>query len=139
MGFGAALAVTAGTAHLFGGSLATVRKSDDEFERKEIVRRTTRIPIEQTVAELGESRGKTPPPKQAPCLRWMIEADIPSQISDRQGTKSAGARECRRSTASRSTRSRPPSTAACEEHDSLNAIETFVHNQSRVSENPLLY
>lgn len=57
MGLGGFVAATAGTLHLFGGRIDTHRVEDDEFARKEILRRTTRLPVEQTIAELGEGPG----------------------------------------------------------------------------------
>lgn len=43
--------------HLFGGRLDSFKKEGDEFERKETIRRTTRVPVAQTIAEIGEGRG----------------------------------------------------------------------------------
>lgn len=43
---------------------------EDEFEHKEIIRRTTRVPIEQTVAEIGEGRGKFALGRHA-VVRWL--------------------------------------------------------------------
>jgi hypothetical protein len=48
-----------GLFHVMGNRLDSFYKEEDEFERKEIVRRTTRLPIEQTIAEIGEGRGKS--------------------------------------------------------------------------------
>ncbi|CEJ91981.1 Putative Tim17/Tim22/Tim23 family protein [[Torrubiella] hemipterigena] len=56
-GLGALVGGVQGTFSLMGGRLDSWKKEDDEFERKEIVRRTTRVPIEQTISEIGEGRG----------------------------------------------------------------------------------
>lgn len=42
-----------------GGALTGYKKGSqvDEFERKEFLRKNRRVPMEQTVAELGEGRG----------------------------------------------------------------------------------
>ena len=34
---------------------------EDEFERKMVLRKTTRVPLEQTISEIGEGRGIRPP------------------------------------------------------------------------------
>ena len=57
MGMGAAVGLTQGLFTLFGGRLGSFKEESDEFERKEIIRRTTRIPVEQTIQEVGEGRG----------------------------------------------------------------------------------
>ncbi|KFH40928.1 NADH-ubiquinone oxidoreductase 21.3 kDa subunit-like protein [Hapsidospora chrysogenum ATCC 11550] len=58
---GAGFGILQGAFELFGGRLDSIRESDDEFHDKEVIRRTTRIPVEQTVAEIGEGRGIQPP------------------------------------------------------------------------------
>lgn len=55
-----------GLFHVMGNRLDSFYKEEDEFERKEIVRRTTRLPVEQTIAEIGEGRGKSLPLKLRP-------------------------------------------------------------------------
>lgn len=42
-----------------GGAITGYKRDPnvDEFERKEFLRKNRRIPVEQTVAELGEGRG----------------------------------------------------------------------------------
>lgn len=55
---GATFGTLQGAFELFGGRIDSFKKEDDEFERKEIVRRTTRTSVEQTIAEIGEGRGK---------------------------------------------------------------------------------
>lgn len=62
LGLGALVGSIQGTFHLMGGRLDSFYKEEDEFERKEIIRRTTRVPVEQTVSELGEGRGEPPSP-----------------------------------------------------------------------------
>lgn len=59
MGLGAGVAVVQGFFYYLGNRIDSFRREEDEFERKEIIRRTTRVPIAQTVAELGEGRGKS--------------------------------------------------------------------------------
>ena len=59
---GAGFGILQGAFELFGGRLDSIRESDDEFHDKEVIRRTTRIPVEQTVAEIGEGRGNYPSP-----------------------------------------------------------------------------
>ncbi len=44
---------------LLGGRLDSFKEEDDEFAHKETVRRTTRVPVAQTVSEIGEGRGTT--------------------------------------------------------------------------------
>ncbi|KAK6448117.1 hypothetical protein FP744_10004367 [Trichoderma asperellum] len=58
---GAFVGTAQGLFHVAGGRLDSFYKEEDEFERKEIIRRTTRVPVEQTIAELGEGRGIRPP------------------------------------------------------------------------------
>lgn len=58
-GYGAGLAILAGTFD-YGGGLFTGYKKDttvDEVDRKMALRQNRRRPIEETVAELGEGRG----------------------------------------------------------------------------------
>ena len=57
MGIGAALGATQGLFHVMGNRLDSFKDEQDEFERKETIRRTTRLPVEQTVSEIGEGRG----------------------------------------------------------------------------------
>lgn len=48
-------------AYDYGGGALTGYKKDkevDEFERKEYLRKNRRRPIEQTISEIGEGRGK---------------------------------------------------------------------------------
>ncbi|GKU17894.1 unnamed protein product [Fusarium langsethiae] len=61
MGLGSGLAVFQGMFHYLGGRYDTFKREGDEFERKEIVRRSTRLSIEQTISEIGEGRGIRPP------------------------------------------------------------------------------
>jgi hypothetical protein len=61
MGLGGLFAGIQGTVHFLGGRIDSFKEERDEFERKEIIRRTTRRPVEQTVAEIGEGRGIRPP------------------------------------------------------------------------------
>ncbi|KAI6779938.1 NADH-ubiquinone oxidoreductase 21.3 kDa subunit-like protein [Emericellopsis cladophorae] len=57
MGLGAAVGLSQGLFTLFGDRLGSFKQENDEFERKESIRRTTRIPVEQTIREVGEGRG----------------------------------------------------------------------------------
>ncbi|TFB06697.1 hypothetical protein CCMA1212_000336 [Trichoderma ghanense] len=61
MALGAFVGTAQGLFHVAGGRLDSFYKEEDEFERREIVRRTTRVPVELTVAEIGEGRGIRPP------------------------------------------------------------------------------
>ncbi|KAM4057925.1 tim17/Tim22/Tim23/Pmp24 family protein [Hirsutella rhossiliensis] len=61
LGLGALVLSVQGPLYYLGGRIDSYKKEDDEFERKEIIRRTTRVPIEQTIAEIGEGRGIKPP------------------------------------------------------------------------------
>ncbi|KAI9680791.1 MAG: hypothetical protein M1817_004231 [Caeruleum heppii] len=56
LGYGAGVAVILGAFDYTGGSLTGYTRDPDvdEFERKQILRKNRRRPIEQTVAELGE-------------------------------------------------------------------------------------
>jgi len=69
-------------AYDYGGGALTGYKKDrdvDEFERKEQLRKNRRRPIEETIQELGEGRGKK---------IWMLEkhsTNHVSQESTRQG------------------------------------------------------
>ncbi|PQE32443.1 tubulin binding cofactor c protein [Rutstroemia sp. NJR-2017a WRK4] len=58
LGFGALTGVVLSAFSYTGGTLAGFRQDHtlDEFERKEFLRKNRRVPIEQTVAELGEGR-----------------------------------------------------------------------------------
>lgn len=57
MALGGACSVIQGSFYFLGNRLDSFKDEDDEFEHKEILRRTTRLPVGQSVAELGESRG----------------------------------------------------------------------------------
>jgi hypothetical protein len=57
MGLGAFVSAIQGTFSLFGNRIDSFKEEEDEFQRKEIMRRTTRVPIEQTISEIGEGRG----------------------------------------------------------------------------------
>ena len=60
LGYGAGLAVLLGTFDYTGGVLTGYTKDPevDEYERKELLRRNRRRPIQETVTELGEGRGR---------------------------------------------------------------------------------
>lgn len=57
VGLGSGLGIVQGFFYFLGNRYDSFKKEDDEFERKEIVRRTTRFPLERTIAEVGEGRG----------------------------------------------------------------------------------
>lgn len=59
MGYGFALAALLGTFEYTGGSLSGYNKdpNEDEFERRERLRKNYRSKGEETIAELGEGRG----------------------------------------------------------------------------------
>ena len=61
MGFGALFGSVQGMMSLFGSRIDSFKSEDDEFESKEIKRRTTKIPVEQTLSEIGERRGSYRP------------------------------------------------------------------------------
>ncbi|KAM5352064.1 hypothetical protein ACJ41O_004787 [Fusarium nematophilum] len=61
LGLGASIGVFQGMFYYLGGRYDSFYKEDDSFERKEILRRTTRLPLEQTISEIGEGRGIQPP------------------------------------------------------------------------------
>jgi hypothetical protein len=59
LGLGAMTAVLMGAFDYTGGRLTGPKKSHgmDEFENKEYLRKNRRIPIDETIAQLGEGRG----------------------------------------------------------------------------------
>ena len=60
LGFGALTAVILGAYDYAGGALTGYKKDPeiDEFDRKEYLRKNRRRPIEETINDLGEGRGK---------------------------------------------------------------------------------
>lgn len=61
LGYGALASVVLTVFEYTGGSLRGTKpeiEGMDAFERKESLRRNMRGPIEQTIAEVGEGRGK---------------------------------------------------------------------------------
>lgn len=61
LGYGAALAVILGTYDYTGGALTGYDKDPnvDEYLRKQELRKNRRRPIQETLEELGEGRGRT--------------------------------------------------------------------------------
>ena len=61
MGYGAGLAVVMGAFDYTGGTLTGYEKdpSVDEYARKEALRKNRRRPIQETIEELGEGRGRS--------------------------------------------------------------------------------
>lgn len=128
MGLGSGLAVTQGMFYYLGGRYDTWKKEEDEFERKETVRRTTRLPVEQTIAEIGEGRGKS---RTKPLVRQDVLNLTYWQASDLLDMTSEGWTVSRRLMGSRSTLSARLSRVASE-HDRtwLKLTEAIVHNSS---------
>lgn len=60
LGYGTVLATLMGVFDFAGGAMTGYKQDPDidEFERKERLRKNYRRPIQETVAELGEGRGK---------------------------------------------------------------------------------
>lgn len=60
LGYGALVSVALATFEYTGGTLKGYlnRNDEDEYERKEMLRRNRRRPIEETLAAIGEGRGK---------------------------------------------------------------------------------
>lgn len=65
LGFGALTAAVLGAYDYTGGALTGYKKDPemDEFERKELLRKNRRRPIEETISELGEGRGMSTCPE----------------------------------------------------------------------------
>ncbi len=74
VGYGAFTAVVLAAYEFTGGALKGYlnRGEVDEYERKETLRNRRRIPIEETLAEIGEGRGESPPTTTIPSrpLLW---------------------------------------------------------------------
>lgn len=76
----------------------------DEFERREQLRKTYRIPAEQTLAELGEGRGASFFCWRQMAVRWKRTHEVANpvtQVSMAPDTPRDGRRESRRHTVSR--------------------------------------
>lgn len=60
IGYGAGLAITMSAFSYTGGSFFGYRKDPtiDEYDRKQGLRHNRRRPIDETISELGEGRGK---------------------------------------------------------------------------------
>lgn len=108
VGLGAFAGAVQGSFYLFGNRIDSFKAEGDEFERKEILRRTTRVPVEQTVEEIGEGRGTCGPITMLPNT-WLITS---LQAFDLPAMRSADENASRRSTDSRLTRSRQLSRVA---------------------------
>lgn len=61
IGYGAFTGVVLAGYHYAGGSLRGYWQSEDvdEYERKEMLRKNRRRPVEETLAEIGEGRGES--------------------------------------------------------------------------------
>lgn len=57
LGLGATFGILHSTFYMLGNRIDSFKNEEDEFERKEIVRRTKRLAVEDTIAEIGEGRG----------------------------------------------------------------------------------
>jgi putative N-acetylmannosamine-6-phosphate epimerase len=72
LGYGAFSAVILAAYEYTGGTLKGYldRPEMDEYERKELLRKNRRRPIEETIAEIGEGRGEFPNPatRRPPCF-----------------------------------------------------------------------
>lgn len=70
LGFGALLAIIQGTFDYTGGKMTGFARDAevDEYERMEQVRRNKRRPIEETLHELGEGRGRSKVGELINCL-----------------------------------------------------------------------
>jgi putative N-acetylmannosamine-6-phosphate epimerase len=62
IGYGVLTAVALAAFEFTGGTLKGYlnRPEVDEYERKEMLRKNRRRPIEETIAEIGEGRGEYP-------------------------------------------------------------------------------
>jgi hypothetical protein len=123
VGLGASIGVFQGMFYYLGNRYDTFKKEDDTFERKETFRRTTRLPLEQTISEIGEGRGKS---------RTTV-AMIPfsqQQVSNPPDTTSGGQSASRRSTDSRLTPSTRLLPVANEHGKRASGTEAIVHNSS---------
>jgi hypothetical protein len=125
------------TFFMLGNRLGATKDAEqDEFERKEIVRRTTRVPLEQTIAEIGEGRGMS---NVSRCLLSQPDLNTPQQVSSPLAMRSADESASRRSTVSKSTPSAPPLRAANKrdflsfffQNQQPGSVWDHVHNSSR--------
>lgn len=57
LGMGAFVGAVQGSLFFLDQRRRSLDSEEDEFERKEILRRTTRVPWEETVAKIGEGKG----------------------------------------------------------------------------------
>jgi hypothetical protein len=82
IGYGIFAAVTTGAYEYTGGTLRGYwnRSEVDDYERKEMLRKTRRRPIEETIAEIGEGRGQYRVlPPSAVCRHFPRPRLIPSR------------------------------------------------------------
>ena len=104
VGYGAFTAVVLAAYEFTGGALKGYfqREDVDGYERKEMLRNRRRIPIEETLAEIGEGRGESPPTSSTPSRPLLWPWLTRFQVSGRQDMRNGGERGSRRSTASTS-------------------------------------
>lgn len=119
LGYGSLAAVLLGAYDFTGGRLKGWNRDpeQDEFERKQAIRQNRRRPVEETIAEVGEGRGKG-------YHNRMRDRANRSQAFMRQDTKREGERESRRTTESIFQK------APCKSFpylDSLNSDISYVH------------
>ncbi|KAI9752432.1 MAG: hypothetical protein M1815_000510 [Lichina confinis] len=85
IGSGTAVAVLLGAYHYTGESLAGFREDqkEDDFDRKEFLRKNRRRPIDETIDELGERRGIHAPgfdQRRRERIRQNYGIDVPSSF-----------------------------------------------------------
>lgn len=75
MGYGSLAAVLLGAFDFTGGRLKGWNRDpeQDEFERKQKIRQNRRRPIEETIAEVGEGRGRRRPRHKEGCANILQE------------------------------------------------------------------
>ncbi|TVY84766.1 NADH-ubiquinone oxidoreductase 21.3 kDa subunit [Lachnellula suecica] len=86
LGFGALTAIVMGAYDYTGGSLTGYKKDKeiDEFERKQQLRKNRRIPIDETIAQLGEGRGIYAPgydERRKERIKESYGIDVPAKSS----------------------------------------------------------
>jgi hypothetical protein len=76
------MAVALGAYDYLGGTLRghLNRPEVDEYERKEKLRNRRRTPIEETLANIGEGRGESPPQTAPPRFASAMHTDAVSGI-----------------------------------------------------------
>lgn len=103
LGWGALTAVLLATFEYTGSSLRGFRPTQgfDEYERKEMMRKNRRRPIEETIAEVGEGRCRSQVTVQTPRSLLVLSTDV-RQLFALLGMRNDGERGSRRNTVSTS-------------------------------------